>query len=76
MDEKVAHVAKKIKSIQANGTLVKETHAAQAKSIAQQEAELTQLEKAATKFEQEAKVQEEARSVTLSQEDLTVYSSK
>ncbi|KAF9132579.1 Structural maintenance of chromosomes protein 1 [Mortierella sp. 14UC] len=76
LDEKVAHVAKKIKSIQANGTLVRETYTVQAKSVAQQEAELAQLEKAATKFEQEAKVQEEARGVTLSQEDLAVYSSK
>ncbi|KAF9903578.1 Structural maintenance of chromosomes protein 1 [Linnemannia zychae] len=76
LDEKIAHVAKKIKSIQANGDLVKETYAAQASSVAQQEAELAQLEKAASKFEQEAKIQEEARGVTLSQEDLAVYSSK
>ncbi|KAF9100480.1 Structural maintenance of chromosomes protein 1 [Mortierella sp. GBA35] len=76
LDEKVAHVAKKIKSIQANGTMVEETYLAQQKSVTRQETELDQLQKAATKFEQEAKVQEEGRGVTLSQEDLAVYSAK
>ncbi|KAF9934466.1 Structural maintenance of chromosomes protein 1 [Linnemannia zychae] len=76
LDEKIAHVAKKIKSIQANGEIVKETYNAQNKSVTQQGIELAQLEKAAAKFEQEAKAQEEVRGITLSQEDLAVYSSK
>lgn len=76
MDEKIAHVAKKIKSIQANGTIVKDTYDAQLKSVSQQQADLAQLEKAATKFENEAKIQEEARGVTLSQEDMAIYSTK
>ncbi|KAF8936672.1 Structural maintenance of chromosomes protein 1 [Haplosporangium gracile] len=76
LDEKIAHVARKIKSIQANGTMVKDTYDAQLKSVSQQQADLAQLEKAAAKFEEEAKVQEEARGVTLNQEDLAVYSSK
>ncbi|KAK3837924.1 MAG: condensin complex subunit SMC1 [Linnemannia elongata] len=76
LDEKIAHVAKKIKSIQANGTIVKDTYDAQLKSVSQQQADLAQLEKAATKFENEAKIQEEARGVTLSQEDMAIYSTK
>lgn len=76
MDEKIAHVAKKIKSIQANGTIVKETYDAQLKSVSQQQADLSQLEKAAVQFEKEAKIQEEARGVTLNQEDMATYSSK
>ncbi|KAG9064846.1 Structural maintenance of chromosomes protein 1 [Linnemannia hyalina] len=76
LDEKIAHVAKKIKSIQANGTIVKDTYETQLKSVSQQQADLTQLEKAATKFEKEAKIQEEARGVTLNQEDMATYSSK
>ncbi|KAG0208218.1 Structural maintenance of chromosomes protein 1 [Mortierella sp. GBA30] len=76
LDEKIIHVTKKIKSIKTNGDVVKETHAAQRKSVSQQEAELAQLEKAAAKFEQQAKAQEETRGVTLSQEDIAIYSSK
>ncbi|KAF8937499.1 Structural maintenance of chromosomes protein 1 [Dissophora ornata] len=76
LDEKVAHVTRKIKSIKTNGITVKETFAAQSKSVAQQEAELAQLERAAAKFEQEARAQEEARGVVLSSEDLALYSSK
>ncbi|KAK5808285.1 condensin complex subunit SMC1 [Linnemannia elongata] len=76
LDEKIAHVAKKIKSIQANGTIVKETYDAQLKSVSQQQADLSQLEKAAVQFEKEAKIQEEARGVTLNQEDMATYSSK
>ncbi|KAG0313718.1 Structural maintenance of chromosomes protein 1 [Dissophora globulifera] len=76
LDEKVSHVTKKIKSIKVNGVAVKETFATQSKSVAQQEAELAQLEKAAAKFEQQASVQEQTRGVTLSADDLTLYSSK
>ncbi|KAF9340418.1 Structural maintenance of chromosomes protein 1 [Linnemannia elongata] len=76
LDEKIAHVAKKIKSIQANGTIVKETYGAQLKSVSHQQADLAQLEKAAVQFEKEAKIQEEARGVTLNQEDMATYSSK
>ncbi|KAF9963714.1 Structural maintenance of chromosomes protein 1 [Modicella reniformis] len=76
LDEKVAHVTKKIKSIKANGSSVKETYDTQLKSVAQQEAGLSELEKAAEKFEQEAKAQEAIRGVTLSPEDLALYSSK
>lgn len=76
MDEKIAHVAKKIKSIQANGTIVKDTYDAQLKSVSQQQADLAQLEKAASKFEEEAKIMEEARGVILSQEDMAIYSAK
>lgn len=72
----MAHVAKKIKSIQLNGALVRDTYTAQLKSVSQQQADLAQLERAAANFEREAKIQEEARGVTLSQEDLEVYSSK
>ncbi|KAF9360946.1 Structural maintenance of chromosomes protein 1 [Mortierella sp. AD094] len=76
LDEKVAHVTKKIKSIKANGTAVKEIYTTQTRRVTQQQAELAQMEKAAAKFEEEARVQEEARGVTLSQEDLSLYSSK
>jgi len=75
LDEKIAHVAKKIKSIQANGTIVKDTYDAQLRSVSQQQADLVQLEKAAAQFEKEAKIQEEARGVTLNQEDMATYSS-
>ncbi|KAF9116235.1 Structural maintenance of chromosomes protein 1 [Mortierella sp. AM989] len=76
LDEKIAHVTKKIKSIKANETAVKETYATQHQRVAQQQIELAQMEKAAAKFEEEARAQEEARGVTLSQEDLLLYSSK
>ncbi|KAF9402001.1 Structural maintenance of chromosomes protein 1 [Mortierella sp. AD011] len=76
LDEKVAHVTKKIKSIKANGTAVKEIYTTQNQRVTRQQAELAQIEKAAAKFEEEARVQEEARDVTLSQEDLSLYSSK
>ncbi|KAG0249255.1 Structural maintenance of chromosomes protein 1 [Mortierella polycephala] len=76
LEEKVAHATKKIKTLKVNGAAVEETYATQHKSVTQQEAELARLERAAAKFEQEAKAQEEAPGVILSQEDLTLYSSK
>jgi len=76
LDEKVVHVTKKIKSIKVNGISVKETYEAQRKSVTQQQAELSELEKAAEKFEQEAKAQEAIRGVSLGPEDLVLYSSK
>ncbi|KFH61974.1 hypothetical protein MVEG_12128 [Podila verticillata NRRL 6337] len=75
-DEKVAHVIKKIKSMKSNGILVKEAYNQQNKSVSQQKQELTQMEKAANKFEEGAKAQEEAQGITLSQEDMALYSSK
>ncbi|KAG0355345.1 Structural maintenance of chromosomes protein 1 [Podila minutissima] len=76
LDEKVSHVTKKIKSMKSNGVLVKETYNQQNKSVSQQKQELTQMEKAANKFEEGAKTQEEAQGITLSQNDIVLYSSK
>ncbi|KAI8346478.1 putative SMC1-chromosome segregation protein [Mortierella sp. GBAus27b] len=76
LDEKVAHITKKIKSIKTNGTSVKETYEAQLRSVAKQEGELKELERAANTFEQDAQEQEASRGVTLSPEDLELYSSK
>ncbi|KAF9435609.1 Structural maintenance of chromosomes protein 1 [Entomortierella beljakovae] len=76
LDEKIAHVTKKIKSIKANGLAVKETYTAQNQHVTQQQIELEQVQKAATKFEQEAKAQEEAGGVTLNQGDLSLYNQK
>ncbi|KAK3827829.1 MAG: LOW QUALITY PROTEIN: cohesin complex subunit psm1 [Benniella sp.] len=76
LDEKIVHVTKKIKSIKVNGISVKETYEAQRKSVTQQQAELSELEKAAGKFEQEARAQEAIRGVSLGPEDLVLYSSK
>ncbi|KAF9316118.1 Structural maintenance of chromosomes protein 1 [Podila horticola] len=76
LDEKVAHVAKKIKSMKSNKVLVKETYNQQNKSVSQQKQELNQMEKAASKFEEGAKAQEEAQGIILSQEDMSLYSSK
>ncbi|KAF9431252.1 Structural maintenance of chromosomes protein 1 [Podila epigama] len=75
LDEKVAHVTKKIKSLRSNGVLVKETYTQQQKRVTQQQQELTQMEKAAAKFEEAAKSQEEAQGITLSPSDLKTYSS-
>ncbi|KAG0339167.1 Structural maintenance of chromosomes protein 1 [Podila horticola] len=76
LDEKVAHVVKKIKSMKSNKVLVKETYNQQDKSVSQQKQELNQMEKAASKFEEGAKAQEEAQGIILSQEDMSLYSSK
>ncbi|KAG0031501.1 Structural maintenance of chromosomes protein 1 [Podila clonocystis] len=76
LDEKVAHVTKKIKSMKGNEVLVKETYNHQNKSVSQQKQELNQMEKAANKFEEGAKAQEEAQGIILSQEDMALYSSK
>ncbi|KAF9959163.1 Structural maintenance of chromosomes protein 1 [Mortierella alpina] len=76
LDEKIAHVTKKIASIKANGSTVKETYHRQHASVVVQDVELAQLERAAAKFEEQAKVQEEARGVTLSPKDLSFYSMK
>jgi len=76
LDEKVAHVTKKIKSMKANEIAVKETYNAQHKSVSQQEVELAKLERRAAKFEQEARAKEEIQGVTLSSEDLAEYSTK
>ncbi|KAF9206854.1 Structural maintenance of chromosomes protein 1 [Haplosporangium sp. Z 27] len=75
LDEKIAHVTKKIKSIKTNGAAVKEIYNTQNQRVTQQQTELAQMEKAAAKFEDEARAQEESRGVTLSQEDLASYSS-
>ncbi|KAG0024998.1 Structural maintenance of chromosomes protein 1 [Podila clonocystis] len=76
LDEKVAHVTKKIKSMKGNEVLVKETCNHQNKSVSQQKQELNQMEKAANKFEEGAKAQEEAQGIILIQEDMALYSSK
>ena len=76
LDEKIAHVTKKIASIKANGSTVKETYHRQHASVVVQDVELAQLERAAAKFEEQAKVQEETRGVTLSPKDLSFYSMK
>lgn len=62
--------------MKSNGILVKETYNQQNKSVSQQKQELSQMEKAANKFEESAKAQEEAQGITLSQEDMALYSSK
>lgn len=62
--------------MKSNKVLVKETYNQQNKSVSQQKQELNQMEKAASKFEEGAKAQEEAQGIILSQEDMSLYSSK
>ncbi|KAG0225980.1 Structural maintenance of chromosomes protein 1 [Actinomortierella wolfii] len=77
LEEKIAHVTKKLKTTQANGVTVQETHAKESQIVATLEADLASVERMASRFEENARAQEEARGgVTLSAEHQAEYRSK
>ncbi|KAG0268385.1 Structural maintenance of chromosomes protein 1 [Actinomortierella ambigua] len=87
LEEKISHVTKKLKTTQANGVTVQETHAKQAQVVATLESDLASVERMASKFEQKARALEEeaarggaagsgSSGVAMSAEDQAEYRSK